>query len=65
MRSDPSNAVKWLSLEVRLKSAQRCRYAVETYLEEVVAGALHGADSGALLKDTGYLRVHLDVEVPF
>ena len=34
-----------------------------TYLEEVVAGALHGAHGGALLKDAGDLWIHLDVEV--
>ena len=34
-----------------------------TYLQEIVAGALHSADGGRSLKDTGNLWIHHNVQV--
>ena len=34
-----------------------------TYLHKIVAGTIHGTNSGGLLKDSCDLRIHLDIEV--
>ena len=34
-----------------------------TYLHQIVASAIHGADGGGLLKDSGDFWVHLDVQI--